>query len=99
MLRIILGTIAGVVVAFVVIFAIDAVNHALYPPPEAVRVAAEKFDFEAIQKAVREWLPQVAADGPRPDSGRLGCRLVLGRSWALGSSAASRTSRLRSSAV
>ena len=57
MIRYILGTGAGIVVAMVVLVVIDAVNHALYPPPEAVRVAAEKFDFPAIQKAFVEWLP------------------------------------------
>src|SRR5262245_7734622 len=58
MLRIIFGTLAGVAVAFVVLMAVDAVNHALYPPPKAVRVAAEKWDSPALQQAVRDWLPQ-----------------------------------------
>ena len=58
MLRIILGTFVGVAVAFAVLMAVDAVNHLVYPPPEAIRVAAEKFDFVTLQKAVNDWLPQ-----------------------------------------
>src|SRR5262245_14716156 len=58
MLRIILGTLVGVVVAFVVLMAVEYISHLIYPPPEAVLVAAEKWDFPAMQKAVREWLPQ-----------------------------------------
>lgn len=56
MLRSILGTIVGLVVAFVVVAATDSVNHRLYPPSAAIREAAAKQDFRALGPAVEEWL-------------------------------------------
>lgn len=63
MLRSIVGTIAGLLVAAAVVAAIDYVNHRLYPPSDAIRAAAAKQDFEALRPAVEEWLktaPQMA---------------------------------------
>ena len=57
MIRGIFGTIVGLLVAFVVIAVTDAINHRLYPPPEAIRTAAMKQDFVALRAAVKEWLP------------------------------------------
>ena len=63
MLRSILATIAGLLVAAATVGAIHAINHRLYPPSEAIRAAAEKQDFQALRPAVEEWLrtaPQMA---------------------------------------
>ena len=56
MLRSILGTIVGLVIAGSVVGVTDFVNHTLYPPSEAVRSAAAAQDFAALRQAVGEWL-------------------------------------------
>jgi hypothetical protein len=56
MVRSILGTIAGLVVAAAVVAATDYVNHRLHPPSEDIREAAARQDFKALRPAVEKWM-------------------------------------------
>jgi uncharacterized membrane protein YoaK (UPF0700 family) len=63
MIRTISATIAGVVLAFVVIALMDKINHTLNPPSEAIVAAAAERDMDAVRHAVQDWLktaPQMA---------------------------------------
>jgi hypothetical protein len=57
MIRSILATVAGLVIAVSVIAATDWFNHRFYPPPDSVLAAAKQGDFDAIRQAVTEWRP------------------------------------------
>jgi hypothetical protein len=57
MIRSIVAVLIGMVVAIAGISAIDALNHAIYPPPESLVAAAKRRDFDAVRRAATEWLP------------------------------------------
>ena len=57
MLRSVLGVFVGIVIAVMLIAGIEQLGHRVYPPPASIRAAAEKRDFQAVAKAVGEWMP------------------------------------------
>jgi hypothetical protein len=58
MMRFTLGTVIGIVVAFAVLMGIELLSHALYPPPDAIRVAIEKHDYAAMRSLVKDYFPK-----------------------------------------
>jgi hypothetical protein len=58
MIRGIVGTILGLLVAVAVIIGMELLGHALYPPPAEIRAAMEKRDYAAMKAAVAEYLPR-----------------------------------------
>ena len=55
--RSILGVIVGIVLFLALLMSIEGLGHSLYPPPDSIRIPAEKRDMAALSKAVGEWLP------------------------------------------
>ncbi len=58
MVRGIIGTVVGLVVAFAVIVSVHFVSHLLYPPPEAIRTAMHHNDYAAMRMAAAEYFPR-----------------------------------------
>ena len=79
MWRSLLAVVAGTVLALALIGVIDAVNHRLFPPPEAVAIAARRRDMQAVAAAVGDWLP----------SAPLAALVLTSGAWVLGTLAGS----------
>ncbi|MDX1943856.1 MAG: hypothetical protein SFU86_00500, partial [Pirellulaceae bacterium] len=74
MWRGILAAVAGLALAFGVIFVIQFVGQFVYPPPETIRAAAAKGDFAAVNQAIADWLPTAP----------LGALIIPPLSWVTG---------------
>jgi hypothetical protein len=57
MVRSIIVVIVGMAMASFLVFAMDEVNHAIFPPSAAILEASKTGDMAKVAKAVEQWLP------------------------------------------
>ncbi len=87
--RSILAIVVGMALSMIGISLIDWINHAIYPPPQAVIDAGKTGDMQAVATAISAWLP----DAP------LGALVLLPTGWIVATFAGSLVAALISGRV